>query len=312
MDAERRPSTILAATDFSQTGESGVAWAAELARAHGARIVLCHALSPLNPVAPAPEFMPVPARYYDDLHAAAAERLEETATKLRSRGLSIETTLDVGDAATVVCDQAVRVRADLVVAGTRGLTGWKNLVLGSTAAHILRRAPCPVLTVHPGDVERHRALRTVLVATDFSADAALAAEAAAHVVAPFDRARMVLLHAYRAPVVVASPLPVPIVLDDPQQVEAAAKIELDELAARLRGTIETIETKIVCASPSRAILDSARAVGADLIAMGTHGRSGMKRLVLGSTAEHVLAEAPCPVLTVHRETAPDGANGREP
>jgi nucleotide-binding universal stress UspA family protein len=114
---------------------------------------------------------------------------------------------------------------------------------------------------------------------------------------------MVLLHAYHVPVEVMSPLDVPIAFDDSKQVEAAARIELDAIAERLRGSVRAIETRIVRAYPPQAILDEARAAGADLIAMGTHGRSGMKRLLLGSTAERVLPEAPCPVLTVHRETA---------
>jgi nucleotide-binding universal stress UspA family protein len=303
MASQTRLSTILVATDFSQTGESGIAWAAELARAHGARIVLCHGLWQASPAAPAPEFMPLPVRFYEDMHEAATSRLATTAAQLRARGLSVATSLLVGDAATVVQKEAERVGADLVVAGTRGLTGWKKLLLGSSAVQIVRCAPCPVLTVHPDDVDRHRELRTVLAAIDFSSDAALAAKAAARLVAPYAGSRIVLLHAYHVPIEVMSPLDVPIAFDDSEQIEAAAKVELDALAEHLRGSVPAIETRIVRGYPPQAILDEARAAGADLIAMGTHGRSGMKRLVLGSTAERVLPEAPCPVLTIHRETA---------
>ena len=55
--------------------------------------------------------------------------------------------------------------------------------------------------------------------------------------------------------------------------------------------------------PADVVLEHASAIGADLIAMGTHGRSGIGRAVLGSTAEHVVATAPCPVLTVRRTHA---------
>ena len=304
MAQENRLSTILVATDFSETAESAIAWGAELARAHGARIVLCHALWPTSLASPAPEFMPMPVRFYDDLRDAAASRLEKSAASLRAQGLQAATALIVGSAAEVVLGEAKRLAADLIVAGTRGLTGWKKLLLGSTAARLVRRSPCPVLTVHPEDVGRHRELRTVLVPTDFSEDATLAAEAAARIVAPLASSRLVLLHAYHVPVEFVSPLAVPVLLNDVGPIEAAAQIELDEIAARLRGRGTAVETRLVLGYPPQAILDEAKTLGADLIAMGTHGRSGMKRLVMGSTAERVLPEAPCPVLTLHREPLP--------
>ena len=65
-----------------------------------------------------------------------------------------------------------------MVAGTRGLTGWKKLLLGSTAAQIVRGADVPVLVVHPEDAETPRRPRTVLVPTDFSEDATRAVDAA--------------------------------------------------------------------------------------------------------------------------------------
>jgi nucleotide-binding universal stress UspA family protein len=70
------------------------------------------------------------------------------------------------------------------------------------------------------------------------------------------------------------------------------------LAGRFSHGSIRVETKIVEGFPPEEILEQARHVGADLIAMGTHGRSGLDRLVLGSTAERVLANAPCPILTV--------------
>jgi nucleotide-binding universal stress UspA family protein len=301
MMQEARLSTILVAIDFSETGESGIAWASEIARAHGARIVLCHALWPAAVASPAPEFMPLPARFYDDLRDAAERRVAEAAAALRATGLAVTTALAMGAAADVVLAEAKRSHADLVVAGTRGLTGWKKLVLGSTAARLVRRATCPVLTVHPSDVGRHRAPRTVLVPTDFSENATLAAEAAARLAAPFEPCRVVLLHAYHVPVEFMSPMSIPVVLEDSGQVETAARIELQEVAARLRPHVGEVETRIVRGYPPEVILDEAKRLDADLIAMGTHGRSGMKRLVLGSTAERVLPEAPCPVLTLHRE-----------
>ncbi|HZR84265.1 MAG TPA: universal stress protein [Candidatus Binatia bacterium] len=300
MSPEEKIQTILAATDFSETGDAAVAWAAELATAHRARLLLCHALAPAMPTAPAPEFVPLPARFYDDMREAAEGRLARAAAELRARGLAVDVALDPGVSAEAVVREAVRSGADLVVVGTRGLTGWKRVALGSTAARVVRHAPCPVLTVHPEDAGRHRPVRTVLVPTDFSADAALASEAAARLLGKERAARIVLLHAYHVPAEYAAPLPVPIVLEDVEQVEAAARIDMAEIAAAVRARGIAVDVKVVEGYPPQAIVDEARDAGADLIAMGTHGRSGLKRLFLGSTAERVLASAPCPVLTVHR------------
>jgi len=293
--------TILVATDFSETGDAGIAWGAQLARAHGARLVLCHALQTPTPVAPASEFIPLPARFYDDLRAAAESCLERSAAELRATGLAATTVLRVGTAAEAVLAEVQKVGADLLVAGTRGLTGWKKLLLGSTTARLVRRSTCPVLTVHPEDAGRHREIRTVLIPTDFSEDAALAADAAARVVARGRASRIVLFHAYHVPVEHVAPLGVPLVLEAIAQVEASAHTAMEEAAARLRAHGLEVETKILEGYPPEAIVDQARGLGADLIAMGTHGRSGVKRLILGSTAERVLPVAPCPVLTLHRE-----------
>jgi nucleotide-binding universal stress UspA family protein len=59
----------------------------------------------------------------------------------------------------------------------------------------------------------------------------------------------------------------------------------------------------VAVSPADAIVEFARSEGADLIVMGTHGRSGLSRLLMGSVAEEVLRKAPCPVLTFRSKTA---------
>jgi nucleotide-binding universal stress UspA family protein len=294
--------TILAATDFSDTGDGSVAWAADLARTHHARLILFHALLPVSPT-PAPEFVPLPARLYDDIRSAATERLDRAAAAERATGLDVEAVLAIGSSAATVVEEAKKVGADLVVVGTRGLTGWKRLLLGSTAAGILRHAHCPVLTIHPDDAGRHRALRTVLVPTDFSADAALAAEAAARLIGPERTARVVLLHAFHVPVEYVAPLPVPVLLEDVASVEAAARVEIADVAARLREYGIDVETKILEGYPPEAIVEQAREIGADLVAMGTHGRSAVKRLLLGSTAERVLPLAPCPVLTVRRDQA---------
>lgn len=298
MGPSQKISTIVAATDFSDDASCAVAWAREVARQHGARLVLAHAF--VAEAIPAPEFVPVPPQYYEEIHGEARRQLDAAASALRAEGVDVDAELVLASPALGVADVARRRRADLIVAGTRGRTAWKRVLLGSTAARLLRDAPCPVLTVHRHDAGPPRPLRTVLVPTDFSEDAALAAEAATRLLGTGsgDR-RIVLLHAYRVPVE-AMHLPAQVLLDAIHTTSEAARTQLAALAAELRHPGVVVETVARQGYPPDVILEQAPLVGADLVAMGTHGRSGLGRLVLGSTAERVLATAPCPVLTVRR------------
>jgi len=295
-----RIATIVAATDFSEDAACATAWARELARQHGARLVLAHAF--VADAVPAPEFVPLPPQYYEEIHGEARRQLDAAAGALRADGVEVETELVLSSAALGVLDVARRRQASLIVAGTRGRTGWKRALLGSTAARLLRDAPCPVLTVHRRDGERPRPVRTVLVPTDFSEDAALAADAALRFLGPTGERRIVLLHAYRVPVE-AMHLPAQVLMEAIRSAAETARTSLDALVDKLRRPGLSIEPMARQGYPPDVIVEQATLAGADLIAMGTHGRSGIGRLVLGSTAERVLATAPCPVLTVRRGDA---------
>jgi len=84
---------------------------------------------------------------------------------------------------------------------------------------------------------------------------------------------------------------------------------LDELAVRLRGQGLTVAARHAEGTPAAAIVATARACGADLIALTTHGRTGLERLLLGSVAEAVLRHAPCPLLVVRVTGEQDSAPG---
>lgn len=295
-----KPRKVLAAVDFSGTGDGAARWAAEIAGIHGAELVLFHALAPAMPADPAPEFLPLPARFYDDLLDAARAHLARLAGELGPRVPRVETATEIGPAAATVIEAARRLAADLVVVGTRGLTGWKKMLLGSTAAQVVRGAAAPVLVVHPEDGDEPRRPRTVVVPTDFSEDAKMAVDAAIRLLGRGRDEKVVLLHAFHVPIEFVAPLPAPVLVEDRARAHTAARIEAEKVAGRVREAGLGVEIRVVEGYPPEEILRAAEETGADLIAMGTHGRSGLKRLVLGSTAERVLPAAPCPVLTVHR------------
>lgn len=291
--------TIVAATDFSTNAGVAGAWAEQLARQHDATVVLVHASHEGPGIAA--EFVRLRQRHHDDIRARLESALEEEAQTLRRTGLTVDCELGYGNVVDVILSAAKRRGADLIVAGTHGRTTWKQVLVGSTAARVLRKADCPVLTVRLLDDASPRPVRSVLVPTDFSKDAALAAEAATRLLGSgsSDR-RITLLHTYHVPADVMC-LPAPILIDAISAVDAAAKRTIEDIAVTVRATGIHVDTITCEGEPPERIVEYARSLGVDAIAMGTHGRSGIDRVLLGSTAERVVTSAPCPVLTVRRE-----------
>jgi len=294
--------TVLVATDFSPTAAAAARWGASLARMHGARVVLVHALAPPIPPAGSPDFVALPPDYELHFREAAQQRLSALADEVQRSGTATSFDLLVGPPSATVLEASTKHGADVIVVGTRGLTGFRHLLLGSTAERIVHGAKVPVLVVHPSDPDAGRGLRTVLVPTDFSEDATLAVKTAQRLLhAAEPGARLLLLHAYHLPVefTALGTMPVtPTLFADAQE---QARVHLEEIAKPLRSQGLTVETLAREGYAPTVIEEVARSESVNLIAMGTHGRSGLQRLLLGSTAERVVQHAPCPVLVVRRQ-----------
>lgn len=291
---------VLAATDFSENAQGAIDWAAEVARRHGACLELFHALQ-APPLVVAPEIVPVPAEFYERDREHAQRLLDERASALRATGLTVDVSLRSGAASDAIVAEAARADVDLVVVGARGTTVLERLFLGSVAAHVVRDATCPVLAVPPDQAGAHRPIRRLLVPTDFSDDAKRAVEAAVTILGPAaEDKKVVLLHVWSVPRGVGLGWPASGIEPDLTGFVQGARRQLEEAARPLRAAGFDVETKELEGEPAHTIDDEARAVDADLIAMGTHGRSGLKRLFFGSVAERVLPSAPCAVLTVRR------------
>jgi universal stress protein E len=293
---------ILAATDFSETAGSSLDWAAELARQQGARLELIHAIT-IPPSMPG-YLPPSSLDFSDELRKAAETRLAETAATLATlagKGVEVTTFLDIGAPSQVIVLRAEALNARAIVIGTRGLTGLRHLLLGSTAQRVVHGAHCPVLTVHPADAGGHRPIRTILVPTDFSQDAELAVTTAHHLLSSREQdARLILLHAYNLPVEYTAYGPIPTSISYLEDAGLEAERRLFEMAEALKREGLTVETVAREGDPAHVIAEEAQRRGADLIAMGTRGHGGLRHLFLGSTAERVVEQAPCPVMTIRR------------
>ena len=297
MEPQTTPPVILAATDFSETAAAALDWAVEMARQQGGRVELVHAVTVPPSV---PGYVPTAGTdFEEDVRRAADARLAQTVAELRARGVEVSAYLGPGMPSQVILDRAEALPAAAVVIGTRGLTGLRHRLMGSTAQRVVHGAGCPVLTVHPGDMGKHRAIRTILVPTDFSDDAEVAIHAAHRLLAGLERdARLILVHAFNLPIEYTAYGPIPTSVNYLQDTGLEAERRLFEIAQPLQREGLTIETLAHEGDPARVIAEEAESRGADLIAMGTHGRTGLRHLLLGSTAERVVEYAPCPVMTI--------------
>jgi nucleotide-binding universal stress UspA family protein len=141
-------------------------------------------------------------------------------------------------------------------------------------------------------------MRRILVPVDFS-DAARPVAEYARDMARDRGASLTLLHVVGVP---STPLdPAYGVAADPKilrDLQDGAARGLEELAESVRKAGVPVETKVLLGAPSREIVRAAREGGADLVVIGTHGRTGLRHVFLGSVAENVVRLCPCPVLTL--------------
>ncbi|MEM1118082.1 MAG: universal stress protein, partial [Bacteroidota bacterium] len=208
----------------------------------------------------------------------------------------VDTTRQVASVPEAIVEAARE--ADLVVMGTHGRRGLRRAVVGSTTEHVLHHLDCPVLAVGveaaretPTDVDR------ILVPTDFSASSAVALTLADGLAALYD-AHVDLLHAVHLPNLpevyglgsqLAASVP---------EVRARTEAALGSLARRYIDPARLGAIEVSPGPPAAVILEAADRLGAGLLVMPTHGRTGLERLALGSVAESVLRRAPCAVLAI--------------
>jgi nucleotide-binding universal stress UspA family protein len=145
--------TILVAVDFSAHSDTAVEKAIDLAKKLGAQLHVVHAFQlPITIVSPYEVAIPDP--YLEETRNVARQKLREVVERIRNAGLSAEGHLGEVPAAQTIASVAEKVGADLIVMGTRGLTGLRHVLLGSVAERTLRLAPCSVLAVkRPEDAE---------------------------------------------------------------------------------------------------------------------------------------------------------------
>jgi len=140
--------------------------------------------------------------------------------------------------------------------------------------------------------------KKILVPTDFAESSREACAAALELAQQF-RVPLVLMHIYPIPTAIYSGVPIAPMGDYVQLIEDSAQAALNNEAARLQGKGVEVTTVLRMGSPWEQALDVVSKLDIGLIVMGTHGRRGLPRALLGSVAEKMVRLSPVPVLTVH-------------
>lgn len=297
---------ILCPTDLSEASAHATELALAIAGWYKARIAALHVVSA---AVMAPEFGMPSGGSLDEAEMNAL-RLNTAARFSASTDaeVGVDVFVDVGSPAGRILDRATALPADLIVMGTHGAGGFQHLVLGSVTERVLRRAVCPVLTVPPrAQVTSRLPFRRLLCAIDFS-DSSMAALRFALSLAEEADAGLTLLHVLEWP----WEEPPPPRLEDLPAKQGTALREYrryrEEMAStRLAALVpETARlsrppvSRLSNGKPYVQILDVANDEGSDLIVIGVHGRNPVDMMLFGSTANHIVRGATCPVLTLRR------------
>lgn len=278
-----RVDRLLVAIDGSECATNAVEYAGVLAERFGAAVTL------LTVVDERGLENPESASHERD---AATALVTDAVERVQRDDLTVETAVRTGEPAAEIVAAAEEGAADLVVMGTHGRSGMQRLLIGSVADGVLRRSSVPVLAVPPAATTP--ALGNVLVATDGGHVATRAVDIGSRVAVGFDGT----LHAIS--VVEPTGLGVDVRSAEFYEVlseRAEAAVEAAESRATAAGVREVV-TSIEYGRPANRVRTYSQENDVGLVVLGTHGRSGLDRLLLGSVAEKTLRTSTVPVLVV--------------
>lgn len=304
--------SILVPLDGSLLGEQALPLACSIAQRSGAVLHLVHVHTPDDTIYV--QGLPV---IDAQLHLLGRDHERAYLQQIRAR-LTTNAALNIIDA-NPDCEENVAATLlqyieahnnDLVVMTTHGRSGFARLWLGSVADMLLRSTTRPLLLLRTHENEAATQLSAeshILIPLDGSALAEQVVEPALALGSPIGAAYL-LLQIVR-PTMVRGPVPYAEPVDfDPdgtQRRQAEARRYLDAVARRLQASGATVETVVSIAEhPAHAILEIAQRHAITLIALATHGESGLRRAFLGSIADKVVRGATIPVL-VYRPSRPD-------
>ncbi len=238
-------------------------------------------------------------RQWESEDQAAVESYQRSIIeRLQQQGVHARAHSDRGQPQAVIESVADREGAGLIVMTTHGRSGVSRWTLGSIADKVLRTTNTPLILIHPtAHAQVPEAVRQIVVALDGSGLAEAALPEAERFARTMD-ASLLLVRAVVPPAMLYGAQFMPGGLPVLDRLEADAKQYLERTAERIRKSGLKVGVAVTVGAPADVILNASREDGAGLIAMTTHGRSGLNRWILGSVADAVVRHGGVPVLVI--------------
>jgi len=264
---------LMVCTDGSDEGQNAVAAALELARACDSQVIAVQAVHVV------PEFQAVAPDLPATLGKAVRENMAVIKAAAGKLGVALQTVAPEGQTPhAAILAAAEKIRPDLIIMGRCGKTALARILMGNVTARVIGNSPINVLVVPRGGMVGFQRL---LVALDGSAYSQAALELA---LAMAKQAKSRLIGVSVAP-------------EEGDIIEAQAIIRRMLSAASLAGVpMKGVNPQGV--APDTGIVQQAIKHEVDLIIVGSYGRTGLKKLLMGSVTERVIGGSPCPVLVV--------------
>jgi nucleotide-binding universal stress UspA family protein len=279
---------VLVPTDGSDCAQAAVGYATDLARRYDATV---HALCVVDSrtLENAPQ--------YDQTRKEREEVAERTCTDVSVSDVPVERAVRTDVPHEAIRRYTAEQDIDLVVMGTHGRTGVDRYLLGSVTEKVVRLSAVPVLTVKAADDGAVTYPYTdILVPTDGSEGAEAALGPAVDIAHAYD-ARLHALSVIET-MAMGVDLRSGAILDELEASAQSAVATVEKEATR--AAVSAVDTEIRHGDPYRGIRSYVEEHDVDLVVMGTHGRSGIERYLLGSVAEKTVRTSPVPVMTVRR------------
>ena len=274
---------ILVATDGTEGSRHAIGRAFRLARASGAQLGILQAM---------------PEDASDEEVRSARRRIHDQVESLPGSPQGIELDLSIrlptGNAAEEILEAAHRFRPDVIILGAHGVPRFRDVIFGTTASHVIREAKAPVLIVQNDDAIPYR---KVMVAIDDEA----AEEVLDHAFRIAAAEDLFVVHAFSAPGL----------FEDGDLLETVRtqndvlilKVRQKARAARAASASVHVHNMVEEGDAVEVIMRTWTEVRPDLLVMGTHGRSGLARLLRGSHAEVALLGCPSDILIIRTAVA---------
>jgi len=314
---------ILVPLDLHDNAEPVVAWAALIARTFHSSLTLFHVNEIIEPLKhhPISQSEPILGKTADleawrNTYQQSVQTAFTRLTQQHCSDLSVTTEMVEGRASSKILDYLTAQPAQLIVMGTHGRPWYQRVVIGSTAETVLRSSSCPTLIVpNTKDTGSFPRLKTLLLPTDFSVSGMVSEEWTLQLA---DNKEIILLHAIENPLLDLydpdkAEIDVRRIMEESREhpprsaqpfwdhAHQVAHAKLSTLRQQFLGVHAQVELSIREGPAVEDILRTVERRAVDLIVMSTHGRSGVRRLLLGSVTEKILRLAPCPVLAVRSE-----------